>query len=916
MLAVVGVFAVTRARDSLETQVFQRLEAAASLRQTFFEERVTDVLDAVRGASETPTLASDVDALLQRRGARSRDAHVAVVAALSRAARRQADLGELFVLSPSGARVIASTSPAHEGRYEVAEPYFQIGLQRADVVGIYPSSSDGAPAMTAVAPIRDTNGRRIAVLAGHVNLDRLQTVFLDRRGLGRTGESYFIDRFNNFVSPARFGERSFPRGVRTAGITQALAGNTGHGLYRNYAGTPVAGSYRWLENRNVALLTEVQQTEAFAPARRLTSTILIGGILAAAVLSAITYLLARRIVGPVRSLTDAATALADGDLGATAPVAGRDELGTLGRAFNRMSGELRDTHGELEQQITELAASEERYALAQRGANDGLWDWDLEHDALYVSPRWAAMVGYEASELGPAPSEWFDRVHPDDLPRVEDQLRRHLDGDVAHFEAEFRIRHRNGHWLWVLARGVAIRDGETPPHRCAGSLTDISDRKAFEDQLVRQALRDPLTGLANRVLFMERLDHKLQRSERHPEDGFAVLFVDIDQFKVVNDSLGHQVGDELLKTVAERLSGGLRPGDTIARLGGDEFAILMEPIAHPHDALHAVDRIQRRLGVPLPLADRELFVTASIGIAYGPREYATAAEILRDADTAMYRAKSLGRGRQASFDDEMHRRAMERLAVESDLRRAVERDEFEVFFQPIVSLEDRRVCGLEALARWRHPTRGLLMPGAFIGVAEDTGLVVPMSRLLLRRILEIVTGWREVIAADQLPRVSVNVSRVQLRHPGFVADIRRVLEDADATHLLNLEITESVVVQDSAAEGKALDQLVDLGLRLHVDDFGTGYSSLATLHEMPIDVLKIDRSFITALGDPRDTTEVIRAIVALGHNLDMQIVAEGIETETQLSVTRELGCDFGQGYLFARPMPADHVLELLYQRVA
>ncbi|UUY02589.1 EAL domain-containing protein [Svornostia abyssi] len=915
VLALVGAYAVSRARDSLKSQVYQRLDAAASLRQTFFDERVDDTLAAVRNVAESPQLSEQIEQMQGPPSRKTAAARVRAAEILRRAIRHQSDLSELFVMSPTGGRVMVATDRDHEGRYEVAEPFFQVGLKRADVLGIYPSASDGAPAMTAVSPLRDADGRRIAVIGGHVDLNRLRTVLLDRRGLGRTGETYFVDRFNNFVSPARFGERSFPRGVRTPGVNRALGGANGRGLYENYSGVPVVGAYRWLENRNVALLAEVRQDEAFAPERRLTQAILIGGVLAAMVLAAITYLLTRRIVRPVRSLTTAASALADGDLGRTAPVSGRDEVGTLGHAFNRMSSELLETHEDLERRVDDLAASEERYALAQRGANDGLWDWDLERDELYVSSRWASMIGYDEEELGSSPSEWLDRIHPDDRKRVRSDFDRHLAGEIPHFEAEFRIRHRDGRWLWVLARGVAVRDGDAPPHRCAGSLTDISDRKAFEDQLLRQALHDPLTGLANRALFMERLDHLLRRSSRHPDDGFAVLFVDVDQFKVVNDSLGHLAGDELLISVARRLASGLRPGDTIARLGGDEFAILLEPVEGARDVLHTAERVQQRLNSPLTLAERELFITASIGIAFGPRRYRASEEILRDADTAMYRAKSLGRGRHALFDEDMHLRALNRLAVESDLRRAVERDEFEVLFQPIVSLDDQRVVAVEALARWLHPERGLLSPAEFIPVAEETGLIVPLGRLVLQRIVATLGDWRRELGPERVPRVSVNVSRVQLRHPDFVASVRELVADPQVASHLNLEITESVVVQDAATEGRALDDLVDLGLHLHVDDFGTGYSSLATLHEMPISTLKIDRSFITGLGGRRDTTEVIRAIVALGHNLDMEIVAEGIETEEQLAAIQALGCDLGQGYLFARPLPAGHLMDRLHQEV-
>ena len=378
-----------------------------------------------------------------------------------------------------------------------------------------------------------------------------------------------------------------------------------------------------------------------------------------------------------------------------------------------------------------LEESEQRYALAARGANDGLWDWNLKTNSVYYSARWRSMIGIEDGVFSESPEEWLGRVHSEDVISLRKRLADHLEGRVPHFECEYRIRHASGGYRWMLSRGIAVRDEESAATRIAGSQTDITERKRAERQLLYDALHDPLTGLPNRTYFMGRVDQARLEASRSSNRMFGLLFLDIDRFKVVNDSLGHFVGDQLLVAVAERLKACLRPGDTICRLGGDEFAILVEQLDGVGDATRIAERIQRELERPLRVGDREIFAAVSIGIALSSTGKQTAEELLRDADLAMYRAKSRGKARYELFTQRLHTRAVELLQLETDLRHAVERDELVLHYQPIVDLTTGRIRSCEALIRWNHPTKGLVMPGEFLAVGEESGAIVQITRWLL-----------------------------------------------------------------------------------------------------------------------------------------------------------------------------------------
>jgi diguanylate cyclase (GGDEF)-like protein/PAS domain S-box-containing protein len=561
-----------------------------------------------------------------------------------------------------------------------------------------------------------------------------------------------------------------------------------------------------------------------------------------------------------------------------------------------------------------LRASEERYALAAQGANDGLWDWDLVSGKIYFAPRWKAMLGYDDADIGTSPDEWFRRLHPDDRERVEWRLLAHTRRLITSFELEYRILHRDGNYRWMLCRGMAVWDDHGRATRMVGSQTDITGRKQAEEQLAYGALHDALTGLPNRTLFMDRLSLALKRAQRE-KHLFAVLFLDLDRFKTINDSLGHAAGDELLIAVARRLESVLRPGDTVARLGGDEFAVMLDRLNAPEEAEWIVERIHQALQAPLSVRGHTVYTTASIGLALGNEGYERPEELARDADTAMYQAKVRRRARHVVFDPDMRRKAVSHFQLENDLRSAIERNELRVHYQPIVALNGRRVVAFEALARWQHPQHGLIAPDQFIPLSEEIGLINTIGHWVLRDVCHQVREWRRRRPRHFDMWVNVNLSAHQLAQPDLVAQIANAIADAGIPpKAIKIELTENTFVTHREIAIAQLNELRSLGVGVCIDDFGAGYSSLGYLSQFPVDTLKIDRVFIARLGMMREHYEIVKAIITLAHSLGMTVVAEGVETEEQANMLSALRCEYAQGWLFGRALPADQVEAFLDSR--
>lgn len=560
-----------------------------------------------------------------------------------------------------------------------------------------------------------------------------------------------------------------------------------------------------------------------------------------------------------------------------------------------------------------VRASEERYAYAAAASNDGLWEWDLRSGGVYASERCRAVLGLPAA--GPlTASTWQATMHEDDLDAVLHALAEARSGADRAVEVEYRVRSADGAFRWVLARGMGVANDGGPVQRLVGSLSDIHPRKELEEQLRRGALYDPLTGLPNRRLFHERLSSAVAEAQRDPANAFAVVFMDLDGFKLVNDSLGHLVGDRLLKVVGERLRTVVRNVDTAARFGGDEFAVLLTGL--PLDAVaEVVERIQVAVAAPVRLGEHEVSVTASVGITTSDVSALDPEDVLRDADTAMYHAKGTERGTTARFDVQMHARASGRLRARGELRTALAEGQFVVHYQPIVAIADAVVRHVEALVRWEHPERGLLTPAHFLPEMEEHGTVVALGEWLVDEVCRQVAQWRAAGHPDVT--VSVNLSHREFWSDGLVALVQGTLARHDVpARCLVLEITETVVMTDEAAARSVMTALRDLGLRLHIDDFGTGQSSLHALRSLPVDALKIDGSFVRELGHQNETAELVGIIVAMGRTLGLDVVAECVETLDQAQRLATLGCRTAQGWLYARALPGDEVGELLGASVA
>jgi len=617
----------------------------------------------------------------------------------------------------------------------------------------------------------------------------------------------------------------------------------------------------------------------------------------------------RTITAPITALSGVARSISiDKNYAVRAIMHAGGEIGILIDSFNDMLSQIEIRQAA--QKATEelLRESEERYALAARGANDGLWDWKVDTGETYVSPRWNQMLGLSDRGRGPDPEEWFRLIHPADRDRVRAELDSHLAGATAEFASEYRMRHRNGTYIWVLSRGIAVRNGEGSAVRMAGSQTDITEGK----------IADPLTALPNRLYFIDRLERSIDAAHRK-ESLFAVLFLDLDRFKLINDSLGHAAGDELLMGIAGRLRSSLRGGretrqSVVARLGGDEFAVLINDVRDTADAAGIAQRILDKLESPFRIGERQVFATVSIGIALSSSG-GTPEELLRNADTAMYHAKAKGKARFEVFDQGMRERSVARLEVETGLRKAIDAQQLILYYQPEISVTSQRVMGYEALVRWNHPERGILPPGEFIPVAEESELIVHLGRWVLREACRQMAEWHKKFVFDPPLTISVNVSPRQLNHGGLVEDVEWVLTETGlAPGCLKLEVTEGSIMQDAETALATLRRIRSLGVGLEIDDFGTGYSSLSYLQRLPFDTLKIDRSFVKELGVSAESSEIVRTIVELARSLEMDVVAEGVETEDQYRKVAALGCNYVQGYYFSKPASAPATQSLMQER--
>jgi len=561
-----------------------------------------------------------------------------------------------------------------------------------------------------------------------------------------------------------------------------------------------------------------------------------------------------------------------------------------------------------------IVSDVERRALALTGAGDMIWDWDVAADRVFTSPETETMLGLKSGSLGGAAATWLEVLHPLDRDRFRATLDSVVEQRRGRVAQDFRMRTSDGHYLWfaLRARPVVGSDGEVI--RLVGTLTDVTDFKTVEERLLHDAVHDNLTGLPNRELFLDRLEAVFGFAKADSTIRPTVMVIDIDRFKQVNDSVGMALADSILLTLARRLGRLIKPHDTLARLSGDQFGLIVLSERDAARITTLAETIRRTLRAAITFNDREIFLTGSIGLTLGDSEPQRAEEILKDAKLAMYHAKRIGGDRIEVFKPSMRARKSDRLSIESDLRRALEREEISILYQPIVRLEDRAVAGFEALARWDHPRLGRMSPNEFITIAEETGLIVELGLFVLERTARQLSTWQRTLRPRDSLFASVNISSRQLLRHDLIQDLRSVLARAPLTRgSLKLELTESVVMENPEHAAQMLHRIRELGAGLALDDFGTGYSSLAYLQRFPFDTIKIDQSFVRMTS--KGTRPVIlRSIITLAHDLGMDVVAEGAETDSDAVELYQLGCEYAQGFVFGEPMAPERARELLRPR--
>ena len=561
-----------------------------------------------------------------------------------------------------------------------------------------------------------------------------------------------------------------------------------------------------------------------------------------------------------------------------------------------------------------MRESAERYAIAASAGDDGLWDWNLETNEIYFSPRWKAMLGHGEDEIGDSPDEWLKRVHSKDLGRLLGRLSDHLHRGAERFESEHRILHEDGGYRWMLARGIAVREKSGTAVRLVGWLSDITDRKRNEDRLKHDAWHDPLTDLPNRAYFRGQLQRAVTRSCGRPQPGFALLYLDVDNFKELNDSLGHTVGDQVLIAIGNRLKHSVRPGDTIARIGGDEFAILLARLGDEHEAVHIAERIQKALALPVKVSEHEVSISVSIGIALSSLSHDKPGDFLRDADRAMYQAKAEGGARHRVFDQGASWGIPDASPAQGGLRKAFDQEQIHVLFEPIIALPAGRIVGCTAALHWDHPSRGTVPLDAFQAQVEQDSLTADMQHLLLHGACSQMKAWLD--AGLDPGRLTIKVSQAQFRQPSLFEKVRKTLAETGLeAKTLRLDITENALLESSADTLSQLHEQVKTGLQIAVGDLGMEYSSLIYLKRYPISTIRIDGLLLSDIHSETASPTIVGGLIELAHSLGLKVTIDSIHTPEQLGFLRSKKCDEFQGPIISAALNAEAFGTFIRQRL-
>jgi diguanylate cyclase (GGDEF)-like protein/PAS domain S-box-containing protein len=556
-----------------------------------------------------------------------------------------------------------------------------------------------------------------------------------------------------------------------------------------------------------------------------------------------------------------------------------------------------------------LKNAEKQFDNVLETSLDGYWEWDLQNNDLYLSPRWKAQLGYKDHELKSEIDTWKNLLHPDDRSVILEKLDNYLANPRGHWEAEFRLLNKNGGYRGILARATPTLNEQSQLIRLTGVHIDITERVKAENKIKKLANYDRLTKLPNRILFNDRISHAISQC-KHTGLILSILFLDLDRFKNINDSFGHPAGDHVLKMIAERLRKVVRDDDTLARLGGDEFAVLVENVHHSHHAAMVAGKIKSSFDQSFVVGGHDFYISCSIGISVYPNDGSDAASLLKNADAAMYKAKNIDRGGFQFYTEELSEKALQHYTIESGLRQALSKQQFTVLYQPKIELASGVVKGAEALVRWMHPKLGEVPPEKFIPIAEETGQIRGIGEWVLSQACYTAQVWRA--NGLNIGRIAVNLSGIQLQSDGFLEMVKAILlKTGLPTELLELEVTENILMRDSEKSIKCLVELQNMGINIAIDDFGTGYSSLAQLATLPVDKLKIDRSFVTNICQDDQSAEISRTIIALGRTLNKVVIAEGIEYADQQGFLQLEGCDEGQGFLFSKPISGQQFMDFV-----